>query len=55
MNQNLINSCDLDDFDKLIIIEGWFYYFTDGQKKNLVRILNEKITESSSSQERHKP
>lgn len=43
-NARLVNTCELDDFDKLIVIKGWFHHFTPGQQENLIRILNEEMT-----------
>lgn len=47
INARLINTCELDDFDKLIVIKGWFHHFTSGQQENLIKILQAQIEEEN--------
>ena len=42
-NADLINTCELDDFDKLVVIQGWFHHFTKGQQGNLIVILKDQF------------
>lgn len=37
---NLITTEELDDFDKITIIRGWFEQFTQEQRENLLNELS---------------